>query len=285
MKRQFGSFILIGFVAALGVCLGAGTAAADDIAWDLVDSTDSNMVSFSTDAPVFSSPGDGFQKYQVGVSASIPYALVDDTNAGYPADTVGVIDAATDFDEFFGVVDTENDDNAGPVNATWVFDISSAVGNLQLQVDLAAMGDFELGDDTADPPIIQDEFRWTYQVDGGSVQTFLVALADEDGTYTYTMADGTTRDWDDPLLCNGEMLTNDFETFVTSIPSGSQLTVNLEVTVDGGSESYVVRNILVTDYDPTQGGGEPIPTLSGMAMAAMVLLLMAGGIFLFRRMR
>ena len=28
-------------------------------------------------------------------------------------------DAATDFEEFFGVTDTENDDNSGPVNATY----------------------------------------------------------------------------------------------------------------------------------------------------------------------
>ena len=50
-------------------------------------------------------------------------------------------------------------------------------------------------------------------------------------------------------------------------------------------DASVARNLLVTDYDPTQGGGEPIPTLSSLAMAAMVLLLMAGGVFLFRRVQ
>lgn len=275
MKRQFGSFVLIGFVAALGVCLGSGTAAADDIAWDLVSSSDHNLVSFSTDAPVFGSPADGFQKYQVGVSASIPYTLVDDTNNGFPADEVGIIDAASDSDEFFGVVDTENDDNSGPVHATWVFDISSAIDNLALSLDLAAMGDFEE----------DDMFEWSYQVDGSAFTTFLTAVADTEGMLTYTMADGTTRDLDDPLVVNGTTISNVFSTFATSIDAGSQLTVVLTVVANGGSEGYVVRDILVTDYEAGQGGGEPIPTLSSLAMVAMALLLMAGGVFLFRRMQ
>ncbi len=276
MKRKHGSFYFIGLSAALSLCFAPGLAGADDIAWDLVSSTSQNLVSYSTDAPVFGSPGDGFQKFTVGVSPSIPYALVDDTNAGYPADEVGIIDAATDFDEFFGVVDTENDDNSGPVNATWVFDISSAVDNVELHVDLAAMGNFE------DP---EDSFVWTYQVDSGAVETFLTAVADEDGSMTYTMADGTTRDLDDPLVVNGTTLSNVFQTFSTAITLGSQLTVVLTVTTDGGYEGYVARDILVTDYDPAQGGGEPIPTLSLMGAAAMVLLLMAGAVFLFRRLR
>lgn len=270
-------------VAVAGLCLSPGLAGAQNIAWDMVNTTSQNLTSYSTDAPVFSSPGDGFGKFQVGVSASIPFAMIDDTNAGYPPDTVGVIDAATDFDEFFGVCDTENDDNSGPVTATWVFDTSSTTSDMELSVDLGAMGDFELGDDQADPPIVQDEFRWSYKVDDGSFHTFLVALADEEGTYTYTMADGTTRDWDDPLLCDGEMLTNNLQTFTTWIGSGSEVTVTLEVSADGGSETYVARDIVITETDAPVGGGEPIPTMSGTGIAAMILLLIVGSVVLFRR--
>jgi len=212
MKRRHTSIYLIGLSAALSLCLAAVPAIADDIAWDMVSSTSQNLVSFSTDAPVFSSPGDGFQKYQVGVSESIPYGLVDDTNNGYAADGGGIIDAATDTDVFFGVIDTVNNDNPGPdpYHATWVFDISGAISDVVLHVDLAAMGDFEA----------DDSYEWSYQIDGGAPQTFLTAIANTDGALTYTMADGTTRDLDDPLEVNGTTLYNEFQTFATSISTG-----------------------------------------------------------------
>lgn len=274
MKRQHGFVNILGLSAALVLCLITGTAAADDIAWDMVGSSSRNLVSYETDAPVFSSPGDGFQKYTVGVSESIPYALVDDSADVYPPDVLGVIDSSSDFDEFFGIVDTVNDDNSAPVSATWVFGIGTAAENLALHVDLAAMGDFEP----------DDSYVWTYQVDAGPVTTFLTAAADEDGTMTYTMASGTLVDLDDPLKVNGLTMDNNFQTFSTDITPGSQLTVVLTATTDGGSEAYVVRNILVTDYVGPIEGGEPIPTLSGMGIAAMVLLLLAGGVFLVRRL-
>jgi hypothetical protein len=64
------------------------------------------------------------------------------------------------------------------------------------------------------------------------------------------------------------------------------LTVVLTSLTDGGSEGYVARNILVTAADqPSGGGGEPIPTISETGVAIMVLLLIAGAVFLFRRRR
>jgi len=267
--------VLVGLMV---LCLAPVMAGAADIAWDMVASSSQNLISYGTDAPTFSSPGDGFQKYQVGVSESIPYTLVDDTNAGYPPDAVGIIDASSDFDEFFGVVDIVNSDNPGPdpYHATWVFDISSATEDLMLSLDLAAMGDFEA----------DDMYEWSYQVDGGAPTTFLTAAADEDGTLTYTMADGTTRDLDDPLVVDGVTLYNAFQTFSTSIPSGSQLTVTLTALTDGGSEGYVARNIVVsgdTGGGPG-GGGDPIPTLSPVGISAMLLLLAGCGFALLRRL-
>ncbi len=287
MKKKSGSICLMGSVVALGVLLVVGAAGADDIAWDMVSSTSQNLTNFSTDAPVFSSPGDGFQKYTVGVSPSIPYAIVDDSGGVYPADQNGIIDSGTDFDEFFGICDSVNDDNlAGdPYHATWVFNIASAAGDVMLQLDLAAMGNFELADPTFDPPIVGDTYEWTYQVDAGAPQTFLTSSVDEGGTMTYTLAGGTVVELDDPLTVNGVALSNVFQTFLTPIPSGSQVTVVLTAVADGGSEGYVARNIVISDYDPTQGGGEPIPTLSEAGIALMTLLLMAGGVFLFRRLR
>jgi len=281
MKRQNGSIYLIGLSVALALCLVSGTAVADDIAWDMIGSTSQNLMSYGTDAPVFSSPGDGFQKFTVGVSPSIPYALVDDTNAGYPPDTVGVVDAATDFNEFFGVVDTVNDENPPPppidpipYHATWVFDISAADENLGLRMDLTAMGEREL----------EDIFDWTYQVDGGPLTSIFSATVGEGITITYTMADGTTRDWASPLIVDGVTLMNYFQTFSTSISAGSQLTVTLTALTNGGSEAYGVRNIMVIDNAQPLAAWEPIPALSGTGIAAMVLLLIVAGAFLIRRM-
>ncbi len=276
MKKRQISAMMTGLLMLLALCLVPGMSAAGDIAWDMVSTTSQNLVSYSTDAPVFTSPGDGFQKYQVGVSESIPYGLVDDTNNGYPPDGGGVIDSATDTEEFFGVIDTVNGDNANsdPYHATWVFDISSATENVELGMDLGAMGDFEAA----------DLYEFSYQIDGGAPTTFLTAVANEDGALTYTMADGTTRDLDDPLEVNGTPLSNVLQTFVTPISTGSQLTVTLTALADGGSEGFVVRNIVVRDNPTGQGGGTPIPTLSAAGILSLVLLLMGGGIFLIRRL-
>jgi uncharacterized protein len=238
MKGQHASVNLIGLSVALGLCLASGTAAAQDIAWDLVSSTSHNLVSYGTDAPVFTAPGDGFQKYDVDVDpTAIPYSLVDDTLGAFPADAIGIVDSVNDHDEFFGICDIVNDTPPGPpYHATWVFDISSASGNLQLSVNLAAMGDFEAA----------DTYVWTWQVDSGAVNTWLTAVADEAGSYTYTMADGTTRLVDDPLVVNGTTISNVFRTFTTPITPGSQLTVVLTSTTDGSYEGYAARNIVVS---------------------------------------
>ena len=275
MKRQLGPVTHSVLCALTVVALVSGTAVAEDVAYDMVGSTSRNLVSYSTDAPEFGSPGDGFQKYTVGVSESIPYAIVDDSADVYPADTLGIIDSASDFDEFFGICDIVNDDNTEPLHATWVFDISSAEANVELHVDLGAMGDFEP----------DDSYVLTYQIDGGPVTTFLSAVVDEDGSMSYELANGIIVDLDDPLTVDGITLYNELQTFSTSISTGSELTVELTSLTDGGSEAFVLRNIMVTSYTEPVTGGQPIPTASATGIAVMVLLLVAGGVFLLRRMR
>lgn len=285
MNLQRVSIKCIVLVVTIGLCLGGGIAAAGNLAWDMVNTTDQNLISYGTDAPDFGFPGAGFQKYQWTVSPTIPYTLVDDSGGVYPADTLGIIDTQTDFDVFFGACNTYDPAvNTEPVHATWVFDISGGQDYLQLNVDLAAMGDFEAPDPQADPPIIGDFFALSYQVDGGSAHTYLTAIADEDGTMSYTLANGTVVTLDDPLVANGQELNNVLRTFTTNIPSGSQLTVTLTSLTDGGYEGFVVRNILVTDGNQAPPmGGEPIPAITGAGIAAMILLLAAAGVFVFRR--
>jgi hypothetical protein len=62
------------------LAMGIAEAAETVIAFDMVESASLNLISYDnayTDA--FGSPADGFQKYQRGVSASIPFAVLDDT--------------------------------------------------------------------------------------------------------------------------------------------------------------------------------------------------------------
>ena len=97
------------------------SATAQVIAHDMVSSSSLNLLSHNNAyAGAFGSAGDGFQKYQRGVSATIPFSVLDDSLATFPGDTLGIVDD-TNSDEFFGVTDTENSDNSGPVTASWIF--------------------------------------------------------------------------------------------------------------------------------------------------------------------
>ena len=118
-------FVLPVISALLALALPL-SAQAEVIAYDMVGSTSDNLISYTNPwTGAFGSAGDGFQKYQRGVSPSIPFSVLDDSLAIFPGDSLGIIkDGNTDV--FFGIVDTENPQNSGPVTATWVFDIAGA---------------------------------------------------------------------------------------------------------------------------------------------------------------
>ena len=59
--KRPGSLFIIGVCAALGLFVAAGTASAQNVAWDMVSSSAQNLTSYDTDAPTFTSLGDGFQ--------------------------------------------------------------------------------------------------------------------------------------------------------------------------------------------------------------------------------
>ncbi|MEL6601083.1 MAG: ExeM/NucH family extracellular endonuclease, partial [Pseudomonadota bacterium] len=218
-----------------------------------VDSESQNLNSFTNKAPSFDSAGDGFGKFQVGVSPSIPFALLDDSTGVFTPDTLGIVETATDVEEFFGIVDTVNPNNPdGPATACWEFDITG-FGALTFSLDLAAMGDFEN----------DDEFSITYSIDGAPAQELFDIAVDEDGTQTYVMASGTEVILFDPVLVNGTALTNDFETFTTGISGrGSTLTIEVSATANGGSEALAMRNMIV------DGIGGFTPTLPVISISA-----------------
>ncbi len=190
----------------------------------------------------FSSSGDGFERFEVGVSSSIPASLVDASGNGSPIDNQGIVDEASKTDGWFGITDIVNGDNpSGMGTATWEFDIAGA-SNLSISIDMAAMGDFEGS---------SDSFEWTYAVDEGPAMALFTSSVDEAGSATYTLADGDSFLLNDPLVMNdidgnATQLSNLFQTLSASIDEiGDTLTIQLVASTDGGSEAFAFDDIVI----------------------------------------
>jgi hypothetical protein len=223
---------IVSFLAGFLVVGAISTAQADLIAYDMVGSSSQNLTSYVNNAPIFSSAGDGFGKYQRGVSSSIPYGVLDDS-LSYSSDSLGII-KESNTDEFFGVTDTENNDNSGIVTAIWTFDISNAE-DLSLSIDMGAMGDFEASN---------DYFSWTYSIDGGATTTAFESTINEDASQDYTLSDGDTFTLDDYMMVGNIVLTNDLQTLTTAIlGTGSTLTLTLTAETNGGEEAFAFQNV------------------------------------------
>ena len=251
----------ITIVAMLASLLGLGAAPpayamGTVIARDLSAEGPLNLVDFGTDAPDFSSAGDGFEIFQRGVSDSIPFAVLDDSAIGFPPDNVGIITEA-DTAPFFGVTDTVNGDNPGAVayNATWQFAVAGA-SDLQVSIDMGAMGDFEAA----------DQFRWSYAFDGGASTPLFELLVDEDDARDYTMAGGTTYNLVDPINVGPVELSNVLQTVTAPLAgTGATLALTLTAITDGGSEGVAFQNIVIT-----QGGGGGGPAVGDLVITEVL---------------
>ena len=207
----------------------AVTGAEDDVAVEQSISTDD-----------FSSAGDGFGIFQRGVSPSIPFALLDDTTT-FASDNVGIVQS-DDTAPFFGVTDTQNSDNNGPVTAEFTFDIGGA-SNPFVSLDLAAMGDFEAN----------DTFTFEVAFDDGAFAPLFTLLTNEDGALSYTLEDGRVVELNDPTVLSesGTAISNIFQNFFSQVEgSGDTLTLRLTAQTDGGSEAFAFRNVVVSNFAP-----------------------------------
>ncbi|WP_268957193.1 ExeM/NucH family extracellular endonuclease [Salipiger abyssi] len=225
----------------------APLAGRQTIAYDMVGSASQNLIGYSNTAPVFGSAGDGFGLFSVATSSSIPFALVDDSAGVYAPDSLGIIDSASNTDTFFGVTDTQNGDNDGPVSASWSFGIGGYT-DLSLSVDVGAMGDFESS----------DGFTLTYNIDGGSETILFDFVADEDASLDYTLAGGGVFSLNDPLTVagSGEVLSNLLQTLSADIAgTGAVLNVTLTAEADGGSEAFAMQNLVI---EAAGGGSAPV---------------------------
>lgn len=229
----------------------------------------------------FTSAGDGFGIFQRGVSAGIPFALLDDS-VTFTADTLGVVDG-TNTAPFFGITDNVNGDSTGADSASFTFDTSSIIGPATLTFDLAAMGDFEDGVFSsnifgAEPgtPGLADEFSISASSDGGAevelgAAVVLAGPDDAEITQTYTLESGTEVTLTDPLAfaASGSaevLLNNEFQTFTIAIADpGDSLTINLNAFIDGG-EAIALQNLTISGVIP-----EPA-SLAVLGLGSVVLM-------------
>ena len=83
MKHPFRTIGLFGLLLLFTLLLAQGShvgAAPIAVAYDMVGSTGQNLISFTDDPAIpFTSPADGFNKFQRGVSPTIPFAVADDS--------------------------------------------------------------------------------------------------------------------------------------------------------------------------------------------------------------
>ena len=174
------------------------------------------------------------------------FGIVDRTINGFFADdsvanggdSIGII-LPSKTDLFLGFQDTSNNDNSNPggeVSVTWTVSVASLI-DLNLSFEIAAMGDFETA----------DVLSFTASIDGSAEETLFTSVVDNDGAFTYTLDDGSTVELNDPLTINGQIVSNEFQTFSFPISgSGSQLTLTLNYDTDAESEVHAIDNVSVT---------------------------------------
>ncbi len=184
-------------------------------------------------------PGDmfGIASRTNSGSNGLPFTISDDSNGTFATDTLGIVDA-TDLGNFFGVCDTWNGDNGNAGGqADWTFNIGGA-SNVDVSIDMAAMGDFEAG---------QDLYDFTYSYDGVNYFSLFAGAVDDQTDQDYTMAGGAVVNLNDPMTMNGVYLDNNFQTLsANAAGSGSTFYLRFNGGGDGGSEGFAFRNIIIT---------------------------------------
>ena len=194
----------------------------------------------------------GFEVWEIGVSPSIPFTLVDETLIGFPADVLGVV-PETYVGAWFGVVDTvdpTNPQNFGIVEFT--FDVSGFI-DISVCIAMGAMGDWEVPGANG----CNDVHDWTYSFNGVDFFPLFTSSVDEDATFNYTLASGKVVPLPDPLFMNGRLLQNGFNIFSAAAPgTGDTLTLRYYACTDGAQEGYAFDDIVISGVPDT---AQPCP--------------------------
>jgi len=194
----------------------------------------------------------------------LPFDHIDDSaNAGnlFLTDRLGVLSGGVD-NSAFGLADTLNDsniDSTGLVSASWTFDISSG-SNMQMSIDMAAIGDFDNGDGAFET---DDFMTFTYSIDGGASQTAFDVRPEADGLgmdtgvfYTVTMDGGV--EYDRYFIPSAFFNETSWTQLTTSGPFGSvvfhpdDIDQDGFVTQEGAFGTEEVRALTSGGFDNTE---------------------------------
>lgn len=193
--------------------------------------------------------------------SGMPFNISDDGvspaagNTTFTSDVLGFAHQALGGNGFFGVTDTVNGANPGnTVSADFRFDISGA-GNVAVNIDFAAMGDFEASG-------TNDFFNFFYEIDGGGLAPLFTSNVREDLTQNYNMDATGLQVIDDPIEMNGVLLNDVFQTLKSPfLGSGNELRIFFQAQTDGG-EGFGFDNIVVKIPTP---GSVALLGIAGLA--------------------
>ena len=189
----------------------------------------------------------------------MPFDVADDTvedvsgartGSSFPTDQLGI--AGQNTTSFFALNDA---DGVGVNNALWVFSGWGTATIFDIQIDIAAMGDFEASS--------SDGFLIEASLDSGPFQEIFKATTDEAAFKSYRPLDGGfVFSDDDPLelfidgattsigfLDKCDPLTGNFDTYVSTLLSGQSASeVQIRMSWSGspsGSEPMGIDNISI----------------------------------------
>jgi hypothetical protein len=256
-------------IAAGGALLVAGAATADIVGFE---DFDGGAINLSSTANVFDfgagggAGGDVFGRvspfFSGGTGAPFDVAddsIVDWSGGGvFAGDTRGLGGQLTT--AFFAMNDM---DGVAVNDATWSFNISSAISITDITIDIAAIGDFEAS--------TLDGFQIYAQIDGGGYVEIFRGVVDEDASKTYRPMDSGTipTDTNDPLelfidgaatgifLDKSDPNTGLFDSYTSTAFAGqSGSTMDIRISWEGtpsGSEPMGMDNITINGTIPTPG--------------------------------
>ena len=280
---------------AVALSFAAASSLGDVIGFEDFDggainlSSTTNVANYDTAAP---GPGgnarDVFGVVQSFISGGVgmPVEVADDSISDVSSVGIFVDDsiaiASENTTAFFAMNDM---DGAGitPIStsATWTFDISAATSIDSIEIDLAAMGDFEA--------VSTDGFVIEAQIDGAGFVEIFRAATNEDISHTYrAFDDGDTFNLNDPLelfidgsasvaaiLDKADPTTGNFDTY-SSLALAGQSGASLDVRVSwsgtpSGSEPMGIDNITINGAVETVA--VPVPFWALLALMGGLLVV------------
>lgn len=277
--------ILISLAASASFFVGAG---AEIVGFEDFDGGSVNLSSTSNVYTVGSEPGITSPADAFGITDNVTIGGPFDFWDATVLDTAAVGNFSTDSrglggintTAFWGMVDPDGgSDDVANNNATWSFGFGGPQTLTSIQMDIAAMGDFEASS--------SDGFTVDAQIDGGGYQTIFQGITNEAISHTYRLFDDgvTAPTENDPLelfidgsvtaagiLDKADSASGNFDTY-TSVLFAGQSASTLDVRISwAGSPS----GLEPMGFDNITINAVPEPSAFAAIFGAAALLAAAG---------